>query len=301
MKNQSFDEDQLVPLELKESVTTSAPSDNSNLGSDEDNLDDLDGMMLDLDLRCLWQLIRFLDLLDEFSEKKIETKQRCNLATEPDQIQEHKLSPGSSSAAADEFGRQLQEQMAALMGEVDESPEVRREIETMMQELGTRTDLGDSRAHNASSEASGSSSSEKPFQETIRKTMERMQVSGEQATEATASEDSTDILNQILKEMQSGGLEGAENEEHFSKMLIGMMEELTNKEILLDPMNELHQKLPAWISKNRASTDGIEMKRYEEQQKIVGEIVGKFNEKGYSDSNTADREFIVERMQQVRS
>lgn len=142
---------------------------------------------------------------------------------------------------------------------------------------------------------------EESFQETIKKTMERMQASGEQATAAAAADDSDDILAELMKQMQAGaGLEGEGSEEDFSKMLLGMMEQLTNKEILYEPMKELDEKFPGWIDKNKAQTPAEDMKRYEEQQRVVREIVAKFEEKTYADSNVADREYIVDRMQKVR-
>ncbi|MCJ1469336.1 Peroxisome chaperone and import receptor [Pseudocyphellaria aurata] len=246
---------------------------------DEDDLDDLD------------------DLLDEFSTAKLESAQDTLQPSSSGQLQEGSHGADSSDAAAAEFSRQLQEQMAALMSDADESPEMRREIEVMMQELAAATDLGG--AGDPAAEAS--STTEQPFQETIRKTMERMQASAQQPAQAEASEESDDILAQMLKEMQSSGADGAANEEDFSKMLLGMMEQLTNKDILFEPMQELHEKLPKWIDRNKNSIKPEDLKRYLEQQRVVGEIVGKFNEKGYSDSNPADREYIVERMQQMQA
>lgn len=251
---------------------------------DEDNLDDLD------------------DLLDEFSEAKIESVQSSSQPASSGRLHEDNHDPDSSDAAAAEFSKQLQEQMAALMGDADESPEMKREIEAMMQELGAATDLGGAASpQNQDSAAEASSNNEKTFQETIRKTMERMQASGQQPAQAIGTEDSDDILAQMLKEMQSGGTDGAENEEDFSKMLMGMMEQLTNKDILFEPMQELHDKFPMWMHKNESSVKPDDLRRYQDQQRLVGEIVGKFNEKGYSDSNAADREFIVERMQQMQA
>ena len=130
--------------------------------------------------------------------------------------------------------------------------------------------------------------------------MERMQTSGEQATAAAAAEGSDDFLAELMKQMQSGGgLDGDGNEEEFSKMLMGMMDQLTNKEILYEPMKELNDKFPEWMVNNRAKTSAEELKRYEEQQKLVKEIVLRFEEPSYADSNTADREYIVDRMQKV--
>lgn len=141
------------------------------------------------------------------------------------------------------------------------------------------------------------------FQDTIRRTMERMQTSGDQATAAAAAEGSDDFLAELLKQMGSGGgpggLDGEGNEEEFSKMLMGMMDQLTNKEILYEPMRELNDKFPDWLVKNRDKTSAEDLKRYEEQQTMVKEIVGKFEESTYADSNAADREYIVDRMQKV--
>ena len=150
------------------------------------------------------------------------------------------------------------------------------------------------------SKAGSSAAGEESFQETIKKTIERIQASGEQATAAAAADESDDILAELMKQMQAGaGLDGEGTEEDFSKMLLGMMEQLTNKEILYEPMKELDVKFPDWIAKNKAKTPKDDMKRYEEQRVVVREIVAKFEEKTYADSNVADREYIVERMQKV--
>ncbi len=186
------------------------------------------------------------------------------------------------------------------MGEGDEAPEMKREIEAMVQELGAAVDPGPSSKSGVQSQNKGAlPAPEESFQETIRKTMERMQASGEQATAAATSEDPDDVLAQMLKDMQSGGLEGPGNEEDFSTMLMGMMQQLTNKDILYEPMKELHDKFPVWMSKNKGSTKQDDLFRYQKQERVVGDIVRKFEEHGYSDSHPADREYIVERMQQV--
>lgn len=289
-----------APDEPTESIATQSTTDLVP-DPDEDDLDDLDGTVSCYkSSSCLQELISAADLLDEFSASKIDPKQDAIKPSESARLQEDNHDSNMSDAAAAEFSKQLQEQMAALMGEVDESPEMRREIEIMMQELGAATDLGGETVdRNIADPAAASLGSEKPFQETIRKTMERMQASGEQATTAPTPEDSDDILAQMLKDMQGGSLDGEGNEEDFSKMLMGMMEQLTNKDILFEPMKELHDKFPAWMQKNQGSIGDEDLKRYRDQQRLVGEIIGKFNEGGYSDSNPADREYIVDRMQQA--
>jgi peroxin-19 len=182
------------------------------------------------------------------------------------------------------------------------------QFENIFKELGAAASTSAEQASTApnpprptsSSSTTGPANAEASFQDTIRRTMERMQTSGEQATAAAAAEGSDDFLAELMKQMQSGGgLDGEGNEEDFSKMLMGMMDQLTNKEILYEPMKELNDKFPEWMVNNRAKTPAEELKRYEEQQQLVKEIVLKFEEPSYADSNTADREYIVDRMQKV--
>ena len=204
----------------------------------------------------------------------------------------------------DEFAKQLQDQMAALMGNIDESPEMKREIEAMLQQLNNADDVGaatgaNSSSREAASVKNGIPSSEALFQETIRKTIKRMQASGDQASAAEKADESDDFLAKMMKGFQSGGADGLDDE-GLNKMILGVMEQLTNKEILYEPMKELHDKFPKWLEENRTKTKAEDLRRYEEQQKLVKQIVERFERKDYSDENAADRGFIVDRMQQVR-
>lgn len=129
--------------------------------------------------------------------------------------------------------------------------------------------------------------------------MERMQNSGDAAGAAAASSSQDDMLAQMLAAMGEGGMGGDGNDEDFSKILMGMMEQLTNKEILYEPMKELNDKFPKWMEENSSKVPADDLKRYQEQQVLVKEITERFERKGYSDDNAGDREYIVERMQKV--
>ena len=244
------------------------------------------------------------DLLDEFPTTRIDASKNAP-APSTSKPTESINDQVASDTAADQFNHQLQEQMTALLSNMDETPEMKKEIEAMMRELGAAADSGVTTSKEVeldglSASPVASAGGEEKFQETIRKTMKRMQISGEQATAAATSDDTDDIMDQMLKEMQAGGAAGAGVEDDFSNMLLNVMEQLTNKEILYEPMKELHGKFPAWMSNNTQSTKTDDLRRYEEQQRLVGEIVERFEEKGYSDSKAVDREYIVERMQKVR-
>jgi peroxin-19 len=134
------------------------------------------------------------------------------------------------------------------------------------------------------------------FQERIKATMDRMKSSNAEVDAGLADADSDDFLAEMLKSMGGAGEGG---EEDFSTMLVNMMEQLTSKEILYEPMKELYEKYPEWIRKNEATESKEDMARYKEQFSIVKEIILKFDEPGYKDEDESCREYIVERMQKV--
>ncbi|KAH0532794.1 hypothetical protein TsFJ059_001433 [Trichoderma semiorbis] len=277
---------------------------------DEEDLDDLD------------------ELLDGFK------------AVRQEMINDNTLKEGEEAADLDyenmseeEVTKRMQAGIAGLLANLEQSPELQAQFEEMFKQMGAemgadfeadeeeqQTSSKDKSPAVASTTAGASTSAPaaapaaaaKPsqpategpsgaaFQDTIRRTMERMQSSGDQATAAAAAGGEDDFLAEMLKQLTAGEFAGG-SEEDFSKMLMGMMEQLTNKEILYEPMKELHDKFPAWLAKNKDTVPADDLKRYMEQKTIVEEIVAKFNEPTYSDSNAKDREYIVDRMQRMQA
>jgi peroxin-19 len=284
---------------------------------DEDDLDDLD------------------DVLDSFQATSVSSPAPANTtspsaptASGPGRPPTTASKDASMPVVEEAFAKQLQAGMADLMSELDSNPSMQAEFEKMMQELigaGAAGSDPEAAAHpNKAAEAasvpaepaaskptaaSASSSSAKKdtpedFQSTIRRTMERISASDSTAKASTASaagpQSEEDLLAQMMKELTEGGMGGGGEDGDFNTMLMNMMAHLTNKEILYEPMKELHDNFPAWMEKNSEREKKEDLDRYKEQQKLVGEIVKRFERKGYSDDNEDDREYIVERMQKVR-
>ncbi|KAF4971426.1 hypothetical protein FSARC_1735 [Fusarium sarcochroum] len=260
---------------------------------DEDDLDDLD------------------DMLDEFSAVQIDQAKPAEAPppSKPDVPKEStsgKQPEPEDAFSEEEFAKQLQAGMADLLGELEQSPDMQAQFEDIFKHIAAAEGAGDAPPPSTSKGPAPQAppAEDASFQDTIKRTMERMQASGDQATAAAASGSADDFMSEMLKQLGSGDLGdlgGEGSEEEFSKMLMGMMEQLTNKEILYEPMKELDEKFPEWLIKNRDSTPKDDLKRYEEQQSIVREIVAKFEEKTYSDSNAPDREFIVDKMQKMQA
>ncbi|KAI1495117.1 Pex19 protein family-domain-containing protein [Biscogniauxia mediterranea] len=254
---------------------------------DEDDLDDLD------------------DLLEEFSGAAIDAKKTTATAG-PDKTPAAVSDPAAAQddLSEEEFQKQLQAGMEELMNDLEKSPDMQAQFENIFKGLGAAaagsSDDAAASTSKAADKMASDLSQDANFQETIRRTMARMQESGEQATAAAAAGSSEDdFLAEMMKAMKD--MPSGDGEEEFSKMLMGMMEQLTNKEILYEPMKELNEKFPGWMTKNKDTLSKEDLKRYQEQQVLVAEMVAKFEETTYADSNAADREYIVDRMQKMQA
>ncbi|KAH0383919.1 Pex19-domain-containing protein, partial [Aureobasidium melanogenum] len=264
---------------------------------DEDDLSDLD------------------DMLDDFSAASIKDQKPAAPSTSTAQSSTTSQSnPSSSSippqppAEDDDFARQLQAGMAELLGGLDEDPEMQKQFEQMMKELSAAAEQEAASTPAPSADAAPkpnttSSSSAKPaFASTIEKTMERMQASGQSASAAAASSSQDDMLAQMLKDLEAGNFPAMDGDQgDFNSMLMGMMEQLVNKDILYEPMKELHDNFPDWLEKNKDSTSKQDLERYKTQQAVVKDIVDRFEKKNFSDDNKEDREYIVDKMQQMQA
>ncbi|KAI1914796.1 Peroxisome chaperone and import receptor [Ophidiomyces ophidiicola] len=153
-------------------------------------------------------------------------------------------------------------------------------------------------------EASGDAvgKTEDTFQETIQKTMERMQESGDKATAAANTSSEDEMLANLLKAMESAGMGGGDGtEEDFEQLLMGVMEQLSNKEMLYEPVKELSQKFEPWLKDNKDKLSKEEYERYVKQSGLMSDVLKKFDEPGYSDDNHEHRTYVWEKMQAMQS
>ncbi|KAJ5239973.1 hypothetical protein N7468_004592 [Penicillium chermesinum] len=212
----------------------------------------------------------------------------------------------SMEQGADAFAKQLEESgippgdfLKQLLADVmnEESS-----VKGSSAPAGTGSAAASAAAAAASSVAGHGAEQASDFNDAIQRTMERMKASGDKATEAASTDDGDDMIAQLLKAVEAGA-SGAGDDGDLSKMFMGMMEQLSNKEMLYEPMKELDGKFGPWIAKNKAEgTVPVEdMERYESQARIVGQIVKKFEEPGYSDEDSKCREYVWERMQELRA
>lgn len=155
----------------------------------------------------------------------------------------------------------------------------------------------------ASSSSAAAGKPNKSFEDTIRQTMSRLNESDTQAKTATqqsTNQSEEEMLAEMLKALDAGGGEGGED--GISKMFLNMMQQLTQKDMLYEPMKELHDQYPDWLAKNKPpKLARAEYDRYVKQSEIVRDITNTFEEPGYKDEDEKYRQFIWDKMQEMQA
>ncbi|KAL2803078.1 Pex19 protein family-domain-containing protein [Aspergillus granulosus] len=151
---------------------------------------------------------------------------------------------------------------------------------------------------NATAEAAGPES----FNDAIQRTINRMKESGDKATAAASEDNTDDLVAQLLKAIEAGSA-GAGDDGDLTKIFMGMMEQLSNKDMLYEPMKELDTKFGPWIKENKGKgkVSDADMERYGKQAALVSQIVAKFEEPGYTDEDPKCREYVWEKMQAMQA
>lgn len=323
--------------------------------SDPD-FDDLDGRSSSIMISALFNILtlhHLPDVLDQFSPAADQSKTKANgqpspptpSASGPGRPTSSTKSPSAppppplpleAAESEEDFMARLASEMSSVLSSVshdlqtspvasaDDISKLDQELNDLtraMEKEGVKPEallkaiLGDAAAPDLHTPSSPPTDKES-FEETIRRTMARMQASNSTATSAatdghaTASDE--DMLATLLQAMESSS-SGPDptstssasadpaSEDSLSKMFLGMMEQLTNKEMLYEPMKELDSKYPAWLAQHEPRLSPSDLQRYRDQRRVVGEIVAKFEEVGYSDGEAGCREFIWERMQRMQA
>ncbi|GAA5935697.1 peroxisomal biogenesis factor 19 [Sporobolomyces koalae] len=148
------------------------------------------------------------------------------------------------------------------------------------------------------------------FQDAIAASLSKMQASSTDAA-AAAQQSQTSGGSANLASMLAGlsGMPDLDQlgdlggEEGLQGMLDEMMKQLMSREMLYEPLKELSEKYPAYLTSARSSLSAEDLERYERQQSIVVSIVSKFEEPGadkpVDQQSPAEKERSEERTEQV--
>lgn len=138
------------------------------------------------------------------------------------------------------------------------------------------------------------------FPDTIQKTLERMQESGEKITiEAKTSQDK--LIDASISRLMEMANEAAGNGGNLDleQVFSDVIKEMSNKEMLYDPMKEYDAKYGPWLEENKATLSAEDYANYEKQAGVIKKIVETFESNDYSDDKPECLASIWELMQQV--
>ncbi|CDO68975.1 hypothetical protein BN946_scf184777.g5 [Trametes cinnabarina] len=137
------------------------------------------------------------------------------------------------------------------------------------------------------------------FQDNIKKMMEKLKESDRKVGLADEATSKGDGLEDIFSRL-SGDIDGTESEDDLKGLLENMMSQLMSKEVLYEPLKELHDKFPSYLEDNASKLSEDDKKRYASQSKIVAEIVATFEDPSYSDDDPQKGLKVVELMQEMQ-
>jgi len=128
--------------------------------------------------------------------------------------------------------------------------------------------------------------------------MEKMKES--ESTLKADSGSSNSELESLLSELGKMG-EGGEGDEDLQGILETMMSQLMSKEVLYEPLKELHDKFPAYLTENAMKLSAEDKKRYESQQECVKKIITIFEAPKYSEEDPEQGIKVVTLMNEMQS
>ncbi|EMD32382.1 hypothetical protein CERSUDRAFT_118745 [Gelatoporia subvermispora B] len=141
---------------------------------------------------------------------------------------------------------------------------------------------------------------EQPFQETIRKAMDKLKES-DSNLQADASAGSADSLEALLAQFEGLAEGSGESEEELHGVLQTMMGHLMSKDVLYEPLKELHDKFPSYLEEHGSKLGADDKRRYESQYSTVSKIIAVFDDPSYSDDDPLKGVHIVELMNQMQT
>ncbi|ODV83895.1 hypothetical protein CANARDRAFT_29622 [[Candida] arabinofermentans NRRL YB-2248] len=152
------------------------------------------------------------------------------------------------------------------------------------------------------------------FQSVISETMSRLKNSGEQIDKSLQEEDKDDqLLTTLLKSLDLNLDMGGENANNTSenlngsmddigKLLVDMLDKLSSKNVLYEPLNDLYLKYPNWLNdpQNKINETPENYKNYENQYMLIKEIILKFNDSKFNENSNTDKEYINSKLEKLQ-
>jgi len=247
------------------------------------------------------------DLIGQFTPQPVKTPKTAQDRTQspfpsakPPTVQDQPPQPALSStssaskpsgaptdAFSEEFAKEFAKGMESLLKELgqegvpdatgglmEEDQEREKAFksawESMFTENGARA--------NADASSSSTPAEDDSFQSRIKMAMDKLKES-ESTLKADAG--SGTEMESLLSELGKLG----DNDEDLQGVLESMMSQLMSKEVLHEPLKELHDKFPSYLADNASKLSEEDKQRYQSQQICITKIIAVFENPKYSEDD----------------
>lgn len=254
-----------VNLETAKPVKEEKPaaSAETKKSSNDDDLDDLD------------------DLLDDFADDVLSKPPGASVSQRDDQSIKHESDKAKDPT--DPLGNDFQKSINELISDLKiEDPDTQKQFEDLVKQFETN--------HRESVEAE----EKKPanFEYVMKETMERLKKLGDDIDAKFKNDPLGSNPEDLLTQLLSGMGDAGDGDFDMSKLLVDMLEQLSSKEVLYEPIKDLNTKFPEYLQQNKDKLDEAKYKNYTQQYEITNDIVRIFELESYSEENKRQREQV---------
>ncbi|KAG6847203.1 hypothetical protein H0H93_009558 [Arthromyces matolae] len=251
------------------------------------------------------------DVLEQFNQPKASSRPSQPAST-TSPVPAAPAASGSGAAVesdiSDDFAKELAEGMASLMREIsgEASGEKGNLADTMTEdqqrmmkaawEAMLIEELGEPGVESKSDENGHGS-----FQSSIKKTMDKLKESEDDARTSTSKSATGAGLEEGFEELlkKFSGADG-NNDEDMQGLLESMMGSLMSKEVLYEPLKELSESFPPYVQNPPTPLSPEDKKRYELQIVCIQKILAEFDKPTYNDEDPTSRSTITNLMSEMQ-
>ncbi|PKI83188.1 Peroxisome chaperone and import receptor [Malassezia vespertilionis] len=255
------------------------------------------------------------DVLDDFNQKP------ASLPEPAEDAAQH----ATEDPLSDDFVQELTNNMESFMAQLGKKEagkdfpsvpppganatgaedEMMKQFERMLSSAATQDTTPDS----APSAIESSDASQPDFQDAVKATMEKLRESNDNASKPSSGAgnplaglglDGDADIAKLLQTLGGAGGEGGDMSD-LTSMLSSMMEDLMNKDVLYEPLKEMHARFPDYFASEKGKALAEEdRKRFKQQEELMGRILAAFDAPGYSDANPERKHQVSELVSQLQ-
>lgn len=219
------------------------------------------------------------DLLDEFDEQVLSQPPGSKGTSEQkDSASSATGGPSKDTKKEDDFGANIEELIKDLN---IEDPKAKEEFEHLVKEFEN--------THRADAKKAMDPQN---FDSVMKDTMERLKKSGETIDEQLKSDPSSSNPDDMLSQLLAGLGDGQGGDVDMSKLLTDMLEQLSSKEVLYEPIKDLNTKFPEFLEENKGKISDEDHTRFSKQYDITKEILAVFESPQFDNESTEKREQV---------